>query len=64
MPRDKLVYICSPYRRNVEENVKNARAYILQAMIEHPDVLPIAPHLLFTRIQSSAGSDSTQASTC
>lgn len=49
MPRDKLVYICSPYRGNVEENVKNARAYSLQAMIQHPDVLPIAPHLLFTQ---------------
>lgn len=49
MPRDKLVYICSPYRGNVEENVKNARAYSLEAMMQHPDVLPIAPHLLFTQ---------------
>lgn len=49
MPRDKLVYICSPYRGNVEQNVENARAYSLKAMIEHPDVLPIAPHLLFTQ---------------
>lgn len=49
MARDRLVYICSPYRGNVEENVKNARAYSLKAMIEHPDVLPIAPHLLFTQ---------------
>ncbi len=49
MPRDRLVYICSPYRGNVEQNVENARAYSLKAMIEHPDVLPIAPHLLFTQ---------------
>ena len=49
MPRDRLVYICSPYRGNIEQNVENARAYSLKAMIEHPDVLPIAPHLLFTQ---------------
>lgn len=47
--RSKLVYICSPYRGNVEENTKNARAYSLKAMTEHPDVIPIAPHLLFTQ---------------
>ena len=47
--RSKLIYICSPYRGNVDENVKNARDYSLKAMMEHPDVIPIAPHLLFTQ---------------
>lgn len=47
--RNKLVYICSPYRGNVEENTENARCYSLQALMEHPDVIPIAPHLLFTQ---------------
>ena len=47
--RNKLVYICSPYRGNVEENTENARRYSLRAIIEHPDVIPIAPHLLFTQ---------------
>ena len=49
MPRDKLVYICSPYRGDVEENVRKAQLYSAKAMIDHPDVLPIAPHLLFTQ---------------
>lgn len=49
MPRDKLVYICSPYRGDVEENVRKAQLYSVKAMIDHPDVLPIAPHLLFTQ---------------
>ena len=47
--RNKLVYICSPYRGNVEENTENARRYSLRAIIDHPDVIPIAPHLLFTQ---------------
>lgn len=47
--RSKLVYICSPYRGDIKQNTENARCYSLQALMEHPDVIPIAPHLLFTQ---------------
>ena len=41
----KKVYICSPYRGDVETNVQNARKYC-RAVVEM-GCLPIAPHLLF-----------------
>ena len=41
----KKVYICSPYRRNTETNVQNARKYC-RAAVEQ-GCLPIAPHLFF-----------------
>ena len=40
-----LVYICSPYRGNTNENIENARKYSRFAVIHHS--IPIAPHLLF-----------------
>ena len=40
-----LVYICSPYRDNVEFNVTNARIYCRYALDNN--CIPIAPHLLF-----------------
>ena len=47
--RSKLVYICSPYRGDIEKNVRNAQSYSFKAITQHPDVIPIAPHLLFTQ---------------
>ena len=41
----KKVYICSPYRGDVETNVQNARKYCRAAV--EMGCLPIAPHLLF-----------------
>lgn len=41
----KKVYICSPYRGDVETNVQNARKYCRAAV--ELSCLPIAPHLLF-----------------
>lgn len=41
----KKVYICSPYRGDVETNVQNARKYCRAAVDK--GYLPIAPHLLF-----------------
>ena len=41
----KKVYICSPYRGDVETNVQNARKYCRAAV--ELGCLPIAPHLLF-----------------
>lgn len=40
-----LVYICSPYRGNIEQNEENARAYC--RMAAERGYIPIAPHLLF-----------------
>ena len=40
-----LVYICSPYSGNVEENVNKARSFCRFALEQN--CIPIAPHLLF-----------------
>ena len=42
-----LVYICSPYAGNTEENTENARKYSRMAV--NYGFIPIAPHLLFTQ---------------
>lgn len=42
-----LVYICSPYRGNTNENIENARKYSRFAVVHHS--IPIAPHLLFSQ---------------
>ena len=48
-----LIFICSPYRGDVEANLRNARRYCRFA-IEQGDrtstpCIPFAPHLLFTQ---------------
>jgi len=40
-----MVYICSPYAGNIEENVYNARRYSRFAV--EKGYLPITPHLLY-----------------
>lgn len=40
-----LVYICSPYRGDIQQNLEHARRYCAYAL-DH-GMLPIAPHLLF-----------------
>lgn len=40
-----IVYVCSPYRGNVEENVKKAREYS-RFTFEKKNI-PITPHLLY-----------------
>ena len=40
-----LVYVCSPYRGNIEENIRNARAYS-RFTFEKKNI-PITPHLLY-----------------
>lgn len=40
-----LVYICSPYSGNIEENVKKARVFCRFAL--EMNFIPLAPHLLF-----------------
>lgn len=46
----KKVYICSPYRGDVETNVQNARKYCRAAV--ELGCLPIAPHLLFPQFMN------------
>ena len=50
-----LVYICSPYRGNTNENIENARKYSRFAVIHHS--IPIAPHLLFPQFLDDADPD-------
>lgn len=40
-----MVYICSPYAGDVDENVRKARVYCRYAV--NQNCIPIAPHLLF-----------------
>lgn len=51
-----IVYICSPYAGDVEENVRRARGYCSFAVQQ--GTLPIAPHLYF--IQFMDDSDTHQ----
>jgi len=44
---NKLIYVCSPYRGDIETNTKNAREYCRRIVAEGN--IPIAPHLLFTQ---------------
>ena len=45
------IYICSPYRGDVKENVRRARQYCFCSMI---DGIPIAPHLYSTQFLHDA----------
>lgn len=40
-----LVYVCSPYSGDVDQNVKNARQFCRFAL--ERNCIPLAPHLLF-----------------
>lgn len=43
----KLVYICSPLRGNIAENIKKAVSYCSYAAEQ--GVIPLAPHTIFTQ---------------
>ena len=43
----KFVYICSPYRGDIENNIRKAREYCKMAIKE--DCMPICPHIYFTQ---------------
>lgn len=51
--KKKLVYICSPCR-GITANIQLARIYCAKVMREHPDVIPIAPHVYFTQFLDDA----------
>lgn len=46
----KLIYVCSPYRGNIEENVKKAQKY--SRYVVEQKAVPLAPHLLFPQFVS------------
>ena len=47
--RNRLVYICSPLRGEIEKNIIKAQEYCRDAAIHWPDVVPIAPHIYCTQ---------------
>ncbi len=53
-----LVYICSPYRGDVDQNIQNARRYCAFALTQK--ALPVAPHLLFPQFMGSEETDETR----
>ena len=54
-----LVYICSPYAGDVEENVKQAQKYSRFAVDQ--GYLPITPHLLFTQFLDDGPAERTRS---
>ena len=57
-----LIFICSPYRGDVETNMKNARRYCRFAF-EHGGI-PFAPHLLFTQFLDDGSPAERRAGIC
>ena len=49
-----IVYICSPYRGNRQQNTENARRYCRFAVDQ--GALPIAPHLFFPQFMDDSDS--------
>lgn len=47
--RNRLVYICSPCRGEMEKNIIKAQGYCREAVELFPDVVPIAPHVYCTQ---------------
>lgn len=56
----RLVYICSKYSGNREENKREAEAICRVVMNHYPDVIPIAPHVYFPQFLDD--SDPTERS--
>lgn len=47
-----LVYVCSPYAGDIENNVKNAKRYSRFAMDQ--GTIPVTPHLLYPQFMDDA----------
>lgn len=45
----KLVYVCSPLRGDIENNIKKAERYCREIVKKYTDVFPFAPHIYCTR---------------
>ena len=44
------VYVCSPYRGNVSQNIENARKYCRFVLLQGK--IPVAPHLMLPQFMS------------
>ena len=53
-----LIYICSPYKGDVEQNMENARRYCAYALSQ--GMLPIAPHLLFPQFMGEESEETRE----
>lgn len=51
-PDRPLVFVCSPYRGDMETNTQNARRYC--RLVVEQGGIPFAPHLLFTQFLDEA----------
>ena len=47
--KQRIIYVCSPLRGDIEQNLKNARIYCRNIAKEYPDTIPLAPHLYCTQ---------------
>lgn len=47
-----LVYVCSPYAGDVENNVKNAKAY--SRFVVENSAIPVTPHLLYPQFMDDS----------
>ena len=51
----KMIFVCSPYRGDIETNTKLARRYCRYAV--NKGFIPIAPHLLFPQFMDDNDSE-------
>ena len=55
--KKKLVYICSPFRGDYEQNTEYARSYCEVILRYISDVIPLAPHLYFPQFLDDTDPD-------
>lgn len=55
--RNRLVYICSPCRGEMEKNIIKAQGYCRETAELWPDVVPIAPHVYCTQFLDDTNPD-------
>ena len=58
MKHEKLVYICSPLKGDVEKNILRAKRYCRFAYSK--GFIPIAPHIIFTSFLDDDNQDERQ----
>ena len=66
--KNQLIFICSPYRGDVEANKENARRYCRLAFQQgdrmSAPIIPFAPHLLFTQFLDDSKAIERDAGLC
>ena len=46
--KQRIIYVCSPLRGNIKQNLENARSYCRYIATQVPNAMPLAPHLYCT----------------